>query len=395
MGLPAVADEETRTAEAHGVSPCEVPGVLLDLPFREATLLIVEELRGAASEAADYTLQAACVATPELLARYEAIIDGTCPQKDTTWKGVSCMRISETWKSRREEIVWLDDKFAQVHTVRDILNEQVHLPLLAYADDGDAEGLAALRCAVQRFVAENEPITIKPRHGANSKLVFLWPNPREAGEAAVLASVNAALESHDPSWTKENWQLGRVPRGVVVQPLYMTDSPLATNSCFAGGLLENHHGLLLARPLELSVLVVFGVVVASVLNMHPLEVWVTREGAIQQWRPEDLKAFGVPGSNKYAKPSKLPEAVVDALQNALRSHWPFIRSTSERIVRGAGLDELRVDWLLGDQRWGPRIGELTYMGAGSRFSQAELSEEITLLFARGHIRQAASHRDTT
>lgn len=40
------------------------------------------------------------------------------------------------------------------------------------------------------------------------------------------------------------------------------------------------------------------------------------------------------------------------------------------------MDELRVDWLLGDARhpreaamctedkWGPRIGELTYMGAG-------------------------------
>merc|ERR1712232_270099 len=125
---------------------------------------------------------------------------------------------------------------------------------------------------------------------------------------------------------------------------------------------------------ELSVMVVFGVVIGSVLNMHPLEVWVTRTGAIQQWRMEDLKALGVPGSSKYTKPSKLPEAAFGLLQEALRRDWEHIRNASERLVRCAGLDELRVDWLLGDERWGPRIGELTYMGAGSRFAQARLAE---------------------
>ena len=36
---------------------------------------------------------------------------------------------------------------------------------------------------------------------------------------------------------------------------------------------------------------------------------------------------------------------------------------SERLCAAAGVEELRVDWLLGDEALGPRIGETTYIGA--------------------------------
>merc|ERR1711933_450085 len=52
--------------------------------------------------------------------------------------------------------------------------------------------------------------------------------------------------------------------------------------------------------------------------------------------------------------------------------------------RAVGLDELRVDWLLGDPRWGSRIGELTYMGAGSRVTPP-LSRRLSMAYAAGHL----------
>merc|ERR1711933_184174 len=52
--------------------------------------------------------------------------------------------------------------------------------------------------------------------------------------------------------------------------------------------------------------------------------------------------------------------------------------------RAVGLDELRVDWLLGDPRWGSRIGELTYMGAGSRVTPP-ISRRLSRAYAAGHL----------
>jgi len=47
-----------------------------------------------------------------------------------------------------------------------------------------------------------------------------------------------------------------------------------------------------------------------------------------------------------------------------------------------GLDELRVDWLLGDPTWGARIGEITYEGAA--FSQTpELADFVYKVYMRG------------
>ena len=79
-----------------------------------------------------------------------------------------------------------------------------------------------------------------------------------------------------------------------------------------------------------------------------------------------------------------PKELLSRLQDVLRSSWPFIRDSSERICRTAGLDELRVDWLLGDTTWGARVGELTYMGAGSRITPP-LSMRLARTWAAAHL----------
>lgn len=216
---------------------------------------------------------------------------------------------------------------------------------------------------------------VKPRHGANSVGIHIWSDPAQSGEA-VLESVEAVRKTHDRTWDKECWQLSQVPRGVVVQPLYQRSMPVA-------GAVSNTSQHLDLLPLELRVLVVFGVVVGASLTAYPFELWVRSDGAIHRWQPEDLKRHAVQGSQKHGRP--LPQQSFDALQSALRNGWGRICVSSERLVRAAGLDELRVDWLLGDSSWGPRIGELTYMGSGSAISVPALSEELTDLFARRHL----------
>merc|ERR1712070_562313 len=98
------------------------------------------------------------------------------------------------------------DKVLAVERTTELLGECVHLPLLAHAVAGDAEGLEALQAIVRRCVHNDEPLVVKPRHGANSALVFAWPNPRKVGEAAIMESVDAALNVHDKSWDKLDWQ---------------------------------------------------------------------------------------------------------------------------------------------------------------------------------------------
>eukprot|EP00438_Fugacium_kawagutii_P024556 Skav223336 [mRNA] locus=scaffold200:171327:189182:+ [translate_table: standard] len=49
--------------------------------------------------------------------------------------------------------------------------------------------------------------------------------------------------------------------------------------------------------------------------------------------------------------------ILQLLLRTLAHGWPMIREISQDVARD--LDELRVDWLLGDDVWGPRIGEDT------------------------------------
>eukprot|EP00747_Dinoflagellata_sp_TGD_P017049 gnl/TRDRNA2_/TRDRNA2_125556_c0_seq1.p1 gnl/TRDRNA2_/TRDRNA2_125556_c0~~gnl/TRDRNA2_/TRDRNA2_125556_c0_seq1.p1 ORF type:complete len:293 (-),score=36.68 gnl/TRDRNA2_/TRDRNA2_125556_c0_seq1:37-915(-) len=271
----------------------------------------------------------------------------------------------------------MDDKFAQVSRSTEMCGEQRHMPILAHAELGDEGSIAALKSVVCQCVDDGKPIVVKPRHGANGAHVYLWPNPRDVDVSEVIASVDVALNTSDKTWGKECWQLGQVPRGVLVQPMYASMLPIENMSSGSGralGIAAFH------KPLELSVHVVLGVVIGAVLCGYPYHLWVTREGSIQVWNPEDMKHWGVPGVTKHMKP--LPVGAIGKLQSVLQKDWDTIRSWSERLVQRAGLDELRVDWLLGDEHWGSRVGELTYMGAGSRIPIPPLSTSIALAFAR-------------
>mmetsp|Transcript_94756 Transcript_94756/g.253456 ORF Transcript_94756/g.253456 Transcript_94756/m.253456 type:complete len:154 (-) Transcript_94756:100-561(-) len=67
----------------------------------------------------------------------------------------------------------------------------------------------------------------------------------------------------------------------------------------------------------------------------------------------------VPGEKKWGD---MPDTVFKLLKQHLESDWDFIARNSVCIAERAGLDELRLDWYLGDARLGPRLGELTYIG---------------------------------
>ena len=56
-----------------------------------------------------------------------------------------------------------------------------------------------------------------------------------------------------------------------------------------------------------------------------------------------------------------------------------------------GLDELRVDWLLGDPVWGPRIGELTYMGTMA-LDVFPVSWRLAKAFAAAHLSRREDRR---
>merc|ERR1719158_2762581 len=133
---------------------------------------------------------------------------------------------------------------------------------------------------------------------------------------------------------------------------------------------EQHGPRARQAPLELKVQVLFGEVVGGTLNTHPGDLWVTRAGGIQVWDQWDLRSLGHTRCKKmdqfYGR--GLAGDTLNMLRRALAQSWPDISAVSARIASAGKLDELRVDWLLGDAVWGPRIGELTYMGAGSRIT---------------------------
>ncbi|CAK0837196.1 unnamed protein product [Prorocentrum cordatum] len=137
---------------------------------------------------------------------------------------------------------------------------------------------------------------------------------------------------------------------------------------------------------ELKLQVLFGEVVGGTLNTHPQLLWVTRAGCVQLWDLPDLQERGHNRCRQLERlyGRALPQEVLCLLRQVLRRDWQMIRGTSEKVTRSAGLDELRVDWLLGDEFWGSRIGELTYMGAGSRVTPP-LSRRLARAYAAGHL----------
>ncbi|CAE7525187.1 unnamed protein product [Symbiodinium natans] len=293
-------------------------------------------------------------------------------------------RIGLSYKEKRQELVWLDDKLEQVGRTEALLKGERHLPLLGHARKGDAVGLEKL---AQKLAVSSEPLVVKPRHGSNSKHVFLWPRPQEVDAKELEESVLKASESHDKSWDKESWNQNAVPKGVVLQPMY---SPLAeflhgypcdemerSRHAFERGVCPKF-----LRPLELKVQTLFGEVVGAQLNTHPQYLWVARDGSVHVW---DQMAEGF--QTRHAKePEELPKELALFLRDILQEHWQRLRSDSEMLARSAGLDEIRVDWLLGDPKWGPRIGELTHMGTFA-IELVPVSVRLARAFAHAHLQR--------
>eukprot|EP00929_Paragymnodinium_shiwhaense_P118311 TRINITY_DN9024_c0_g1_i3.p1 TRINITY_DN9024_c0_g1~~TRINITY_DN9024_c0_g1_i3.p1 ORF type:complete len:424 (-),score=102.23 TRINITY_DN9024_c0_g1_i3:168-1439(-) len=341
--------------------PSSSPGELLELPFAEALMRIEDDLLKSVCAAGSYPLLAACEARPAILEHFVQVANGITD----AWDEIMCRRIGDSWRSRYPETIWLDDKVEQVARASTLCGkvDALHLPIYAHAAAGDAaDAQRALAEAAAACVARGEKFVIKPRHGANSCCVFMCEEPEEATAEAIAEGVRMALRGTDPSWQKECWQLSQVPKGALVQPMYAIAVPRRAD----GGPKSR------SAPLELKVQVLFGKVVGGTLNTHPQVLWVTADGAIQQWQTTDLQAAGHVRCSHLDRVYGLcaPDGAIQTLQDALRSDWHHIRYCSEEMVKQAHLDELRVDWLLGDGKWGSRIGELTYMGAGSRLTPA-------------------------
>jgi len=369
--LPADAE---RATEGGGYE--EEPGGLLRLGLEEMMALIERDLLVAIQASAGYALDPACEPSASLVANYEAAVRDHGAKG--CWEQIMCWRVQDSWRTRRSGLIWLDDKVSQIGITAALSAEgrELHLPLLAHAVSGDAASEDRLREAARKSVVRGDQVVVKPRHGANSRHVYLWPEPHAVGVNDVLASVDAALGAQHHSWNSECWQLSQVPKGALLQPMY------------AMGFEKGDAPKSSAAPLELKVQVLFAEVVGATLNTHPQALFVTRGGVVQVWDTEDLKDIGVFRCRKLDQRygHYLPEGLLEMLQRVLCADWHFIRSASESLARAAGLDELRVDWLLGDERWGSRIGELTYMGAGSRLLKP-LSVRFARAFAAAHLRR--------
>ena len=162
-----------------------------------------------------------------------------------------------------------------------------------------------------------------------------------------------------------------------------------------------------AFPIELRVHVFMGALVGASVRSHSNELWITHDGTLVVL--DDFRALALARGAKRARPFLLrgaaaargagsgagdghgdgqgaerddaghdPHAALHPLvaQLAALLHAPAadgataggawvsrVVPLSERLCTAAGVEELRVDWLLGDGVLGPRIGETTYMGA--------------------------------
>ncbi|CAE7490609.1 unnamed protein product, partial [Symbiodinium pilosum] len=332
----------------------------LPQPVFESLLQRIEgDLLAAIKAAPGYSL---LYEPSEELLRYcrDLLAGGKSGNSVKDWRCVMNKRIALSYKEKPQELVWLDDKLEQVDRTSALLKGERHLPLLGHTDKGDAVGLKKLS---QKLRACSQPVVVKPRHGSNSKHVFLWPKPQEVDATALEESVLKASESHDKSWGKESWNQNAVPKGVLLQPMYASLAEFL-HGAQGGEAQADHHAFergvcpKYLRPLELKVQVLFGEVVGAQLNTHPQYLWVARDGSLHLW---DQTAEGF--QTRHAKePEELPQELVNPLRETLQEHWQRLRCDSEQLAKLAGLDEIRVDWLLGDPKWGPRIGELTHLG---------------------------------
>eukprot|EP00931_Biecheleriopsis_adriatica_P023254 TRINITY_DN14726_c0_g1_i4.p1 TRINITY_DN14726_c0_g1~~TRINITY_DN14726_c0_g1_i4.p1 ORF type:complete len:352 (-),score=63.81 TRINITY_DN14726_c0_g1_i4:8-1063(-) len=336
-------------------------GQILSLSFAEALARIEADLLCAEAAASNYRLHEACEPGEDLRKDYRSVLHQSSGSRGArkNWRYLMQRRIGVSWQEQNPALVWLDDKVAQVGLTAELCEGQHwHLPVYAHAATGDAAAEARLCTVVCDCVARNEPVVIKPRHGSNSEDVHVWPQPKEAGEAPLLASVASALQAWHESWAKESWNQNAVPKGALLQPMYAAMSALG-----ARGELDS-----------------------KVLHSLSTMLWVFRSGDVHFWDEKSRRAWKKEKRRSRLCDDRLPPEVLKALQDALRTHWPCICSVSEQLARGIGLDELRVDWLLGDDKWGPRIGELTYVGSFAP-EVFPVSERLAQTFAAGHCRR--------
>ena len=165
-----------------------------------------------------------------------------------------------------------------------------------------------------------------------------------------------------------------VPAGGVLQPLYKLMSDFTS---------EAEISAKLHKPLELKVQVLFGEVVGACLNTHPMYLWVTRDGNVIQWDPRTVGLL----KKGHGLWEELPKSILQLLLRCL-GDWRLIKADSEAVAKG--LDELRVDWLLGDDFYGPRIGELTYMGTMA-LDLLPISCGLAKAFAAAHLARLKGH----
>ena len=347
--------------EPQASIPTESPGALCDRSLQELVGLIESDVSCGVRAACSFPLCAACEPEGELLHYLEKVLSS---RKLQDWKCLMQVRIGISYKVQCPDLIWLDDKVRQVDLTAAHVGRQLHMPIYAHAAADDTASQEALRAEIRRRVHEDLPIVVKPRHGSNSKHVHIWPRPKVVGEAVALEAAEAALTAWHFSWKKESWNQNAVPKGALVQPMYAPILALIDAHAQLEGNENRRTGddeeviPRLLQPLELKTQVLFGEVVGAFLNTYAHFLWVSREGVIHFWNA------AAPGllRKKHGHTEPLPSAALQVLQIWLARHWLTIRADSERLAHGAGLDEIRVDWLLGDDRWGLRVGELTYLG---------------------------------
>lgn len=135
----------------------------------------------------------------------------------TDWRMLTNLRVRTSWTIRPADLVWLDDKVAQIERTRELLAiaDPLHVPLLAStsadADDEECsrtrESVHALLCSLRS--SGSGGLVVKPRHGHDAIGVTVWTAQElsnvtsEEATACVWQSMELALAAYDDSWHRE------------------------------------------------------------------------------------------------------------------------------------------------------------------------------------------------
>eukprot|EP00933_Yihiella_yeosuensis_P049775 TRINITY_DN4709_c2_g1_i1.p1 TRINITY_DN4709_c2_g1~~TRINITY_DN4709_c2_g1_i1.p1 ORF type:complete len:396 (+),score=69.22 TRINITY_DN4709_c2_g1_i1:132-1319(+) len=291
-----------------------------------------------------------------------------------TWNWLELMkiRIAQTYRLRPVSLSWVFDKLEVEALCNCVGGGSISVPSIASWRKGGMENWKAVAEAVE----SNIPLIVKPTHGSQSLGVAVFDEPQRAGMSAVNAAIDAALEAMaDPT---EPWMLRAVPNGVLVQELYKSEEPCRMKtppfSC----------------PLELKVQMLFGCVICGTVRAFPWQLTVLPDGSVHQWsNSRVVHARGLPKAWRAQWGSAVPAQTLEALRKVLAADWVLVSRLSTAIARASRLDEVRIDWLLGDPRLGPRVGELQYVGAAGNI-RPHLQQPLCRAFLLCHKLRAAT-----